>query len=92
MKKTILILFSSLCIIVAVLAVMNWTTIKTILVLNKGSVEQKEYTIEIPFEYNLGLIFIDVEIKGNTYKFMLDSGSSNVISKDFSRKIKCRKQ
>ncbi len=87
MKKIILIFFSSLCILVAVLAVMNWTTIKTILVLRKGSVEQKEYDIQLPFEYQLGLIFIDVEIEGVTYKFMLDSGSSNVISKDLAEKL-----
>lgn len=87
MKKGILIFFSSLFIIVVILAVMNWTTIKTLLLLNKGTVEQKEYNIQIPFEYNLGLIFIDVEINGNNYKFMLDSGSSNVISKDLAEKL-----
>ncbi|WP_299764302.1 aspartyl protease family protein [uncultured Dokdonia sp.] len=66
---------------------MNWTTIKTLFILNKGTVEQKEYNIQIPFEYKLGLIFIDVKIDGSTYKFMLDSGSSNVISKDLAEKL-----
>lgn len=87
MKKIILILFSGLFLIVIVLAVMNWTTIKTLFILNKGTVEQKEYNIQIPFEYKLGLIFIDVEIDGSTYKFMIDSGSSNVISKDLAEKL-----
>lgn len=86
-KKVLFIVLSILLIVILAFLIMNWTTIKTVLILRKGSVEQKDYNVEIPFEYNVGLIFIDVIIEGNTYKFLLDSGSSNVISTDLAKKL-----
>lgn len=86
-KRIFLIVSSILLVLVVAFAILNWKTINTILILRKGTVAQKEYDIQIPFEYDLGLIFLNVQIEGNDYRFLLDSGSSNVISKDLAEKL-----
>ncbi|MFN6083598.1 MAG: hypothetical protein ACK476_01545, partial [Fluviicola sp.] len=48
-------------------------TLKLIKVLKKGSVEQKEFKTEIPFEMRLGLVIIPVTINGKTYEFLVDT-------------------
>ncbi len=48
---------------------------------NKGEIKQKEYFEEIPFEFVLNKIIVPVQIKGKTYRFMVDTGASTSISK-----------
>ncbi|WP_025742654.1 aspartyl protease family protein [Aquimarina pacifica] len=55
--------------------------------LKTGNVVQKDFSVTIPFEYRQGLMIIKAEIGGNTYDFILDTGASNVLSKDLNVKL-----
>jgi predicted aspartyl protease len=61
--------------------------LKTVKLMKAGEVIQNEFVEEIPFEYRLGLIILKVEIDGNEYDFILDTGAPNVISKELAQKI-----
>jgi len=52
-----------------------------------GVVQQKPFKVEIPFEYRLGLIIIKVELNNETYDFVLDSGATNVLSKELAETL-----
>jgi Aspartyl protease len=65
-------------------------TLKLIKVLKKGSVEQKEFKTEIPFEMRLGLVIIPVTINGKTYEFLVDTGAPNVCSKELAAELKLK--
>lgn len=56
-----------------------------------GEVQQEEFNVSFPFEFEGDLIFISVVISGETYKFLLDSGAPNVISPDVAKKINAKK-
>ncbi len=52
-----------------------------------GYTEQKSFKVNIPFEYRLGLVIIKVELNNQTYDFVLDSGATNVLSKDLAKTL-----
>lgn len=54
---------------------------------NSGSLASSEFYTEIEFETRLDLIIIPVQIQGETYQFMFDTGAPNVISKELSEKL-----
>lgn len=49
--------------------------------LDAGKIAQKEFLEEIPFELEFGKIILPVRINGQTYRFLLDTGAPNIISK-----------
>lgn len=59
--------------------------------LNLGETSSKNYVEEIPFEQIKKKIIVSVEIEGETYNFMLDTGAPNVISKEFQEKYQYEK-
>jgi hypothetical protein len=64
------------------------SAIKTIKLINKGSVVQTKFSTEIPFETSVsGHIIIKVKIKGAYRKFIFDTGAPNAISKDLAEEI-----
>ena len=62
--------------------------------LNKGGTEQKDYFTVVPYENIKGKILISAEINGKKFRFIFDTGASNIISKsvynEFSFKTLCR--
>nr|WP_315207336.1 retropepsin-like aspartic protease [uncultured Flavobacterium sp.] len=52
--------------------------------LNQGNAKNPNYYSEIPFEYVNGKIIIPVQINNKTYKFLLDTGAPNCISKNLT--------
>ena len=56
--------------------------------LNIGETKAKNYLEKIPFEFIKEKIFIPVKIEGKTYRFILDTGAPNIISKDIYDLIK----
>lgn len=56
--------------------------------LKQGNIVQKEFKVTVPFEYRLGLIIIKVTIENEIYDFILDTGSSNILSKELAEKLK----
>ncbi len=56
--------------------------------LNKGEIQIKDYYSEITFEYVKNKIIVPVEIEGKSYRFILDTGAPNIISKELFLTIK----
>lgn len=56
--------------------------------LKNGKVNSKNYYEEISFEFEKNKIIIPVEIEGKTYRFLLDTGAPNIISKEVRDAIK----
>jgi predicted aspartyl protease len=56
----------------------------------KGKIHSKNYYEELPFEFEKNKIFISVEIEGKSYRFLLDTGAPNIISKEVFEAIQPR--
>jgi hypothetical protein len=55
--------------------------------LKQGSIVQEDFKTTIPFEYRKGLIILKVTIENEKYDFILDTGASNVLSKELAEKL-----
>ena len=55
-----------------------------------GTIREKNYYQEIPFEIVLKKIVIPVEIQNHTYHFILDTGAPNLISKKLMQTVNCK--
>ncbi len=55
--------------------------------LKQGSIVQKEFKVTVPFEYRNGIIIVKVTIQDEIYDFILDTGASNVLSKELADKL-----
>ena len=55
--------------------------------LKQGNTLQKSYKTKIPFEIRKGFIIVKVEIGEESYDFLLDTGSSNILSQELADKI-----
>ncbi|WP_298371224.1 aspartyl protease family protein [uncultured Lutibacter sp.] len=60
---------------------------KIIKTLKQGNIVQEDFKTTIPFEYRKGLIILKVTIENETYDFILDTGASNVLSKELAEKL-----
>ncbi|WP_405411306.1 aspartyl protease family protein [Maribacter sp. Asnod1-A12] len=58
-------------------------------ILKQGTVLQEDYKTTIPFTYDSinDWIVLEVEIRGKTYNFILDTGSSNIITKELAAEL-----
>ncbi|MGY0407733.1 MAG: aspartyl protease family protein [Polaribacter sp.] len=52
-----------------------------------GNTIEKNFKSSFPFEYKSGFIVIKVGIDNKVFNFILDTGSSNVISKELATKL-----
>lgn len=57
----------------------------------KGEYVRHDEVVEVPFTIENGLIIIPVEIGGETYRFLLDTGAPNVVSTELSERLKFKK-
>ncbi len=48
----------------------------------QGTVDQSSFVEEIPFTLENDLIFLDLEMAGKTFRFILDTGAPNVVTKE----------
>jgi hypothetical protein len=56
--------------------------------LKQGNIVQKDFKVTVPFEYRNGLIILKVTIENEIYDFILDTGASNILSKELAEKLK----
>ncbi len=56
--------------------------------LNQGNTEVRDYFSEVPYEYVNGKIIIPVKIENKIYRFLLDTGAPNCITKNLDSIIK----
>ena len=59
--------------------------------LNRGKPASRKYLSSVNYTDVRGKIIIPVEIEGNTYSFLFDTGAPNLISKALSEKIESRR-
>ena len=57
---------------------------------NSGSLKSSDFYSEVGFETRLNLIILPVQIRGETYRFLFDTGAPNVISKELSEKLQLK--
>lgn len=81
MKKNIISL------VVLILAFISCTTQKHFS-FNSGGATQNFYYTTIPFEWVKNKIIVPVEINGKTYRFILDTGATNLVSETLCRELK----
>ena len=81
MKKLLLSTF------VMLLLLTSCSALKTVKLMKSGEIEQEEFNVKIPFEYRLGMIILKVNISGEEYDFILDTGAPNAISKELAKKL-----
>ncbi len=53
----------------------------------EGKTEQENYKITFPFDMEKGWIIVPVEIKNKTYKFLLDTGTPTLVSKELAESL-----
>jgi len=61
--------------------------IKTIKVLKKGEVAQKNFKETVSFESRAGLVIVKVNIQGKDYQFIYDSGATNAVTKELAETL-----
>lgn len=80
----------------------NFLSISCLLLLNscqkqlvglfkEGHLSNTSEVVEVTFTVENGLMIIPVEIEGNTYRFLLDTGAPNILSKELAEKIEFMK-
>ncbi|GAA4273512.1 aspartyl protease family protein [Aquimarina gracilis] len=55
--------------------------------LKSGNIASQEFSVTIPFEYKQGLMVIKATINDKEYDFILDTGASNVLSKELHKEL-----
>ena len=55
--------------------------------LKEGKTEQENFTKSIPFELKKGWIIVPVEIENKTYRFIVDSGTPTLVSKELAQSL-----
>jgi len=55
--------------------------------LKEGKTEQVNFTKSIPFELKKGWIIVPVEIENKTYRFIVDSGTPTLVSKELAQSL-----
>lgn len=86
-NKSILNIAASVFSVIIFLFLESCSVIKTTNIFQSGGVDQSEFDKTLPFQFENGLIIIDVVIKNKTYKFLLDSGAPNIISKQIADEL-----
>ena len=77
--------------IVLLLILLSNCCFSQILTFNKGNAQEQNYYSVIKFDYENGKIIIPVLINEKTYRFLLDTGAPNLISKNFAAILKPKK-
>lgn len=67
-------------------------TLTNIYLIKSGNISEKEFVKEVQFEEVLGLMVLPVEIEGETYRFLFDTGATSVISSDLFHKLNLKKK
>lgn len=57
----------------------------------KGEYMRHNEVIEVPFTVENGLMIIPVDIEGEMYRFLFDTGAPNVVSTELSERLKLKK-
>jgi len=73
--------------IISILLLSSCAGTKINKILKQGNVLQTDFKTTIPFTYVNGWIVLEVEIQNKTYNFLLDTGSSNLLTKELAEEL-----
>jgi len=73
--------------LITLLIVSSCTLYKAKNYLKEGEVVQENFKTVIPFEMKNGLIILKVTIKNKIHDFILDTGATNVVSKELAKEL-----
>lgn len=77
--------FKLLAVLIAVTFLLGCTNFSKLY--KAGAVGSSQFYSEVNYDSTLDLIFVPVEIQGETYRFIFDTGAPNVISKELRDKL-----
>jgi hypothetical protein len=81
-KKSIAVILGIIIIILSIIVVTNFSTLKAVYYLRQGQVINTKFNTFIPFEYDNRAIVVKVKIQGRFYRFFFDTGAVCVLSKE----------
>jgi hypothetical protein len=58
----------------------------------QGSVDQSSFVEEIPFTLENDLIFVNLEMAGKTFRFILDTGAPNVVTEEAAEALNLERE
>jgi len=59
--------------------------------MQRGSVAQEQFTESVPIELSIGLIIVPVEINGQSYRFLFDTGAPFSISEKLQQQLQFKR-
>ncbi|MGB1004662.1 MAG: retropepsin-like aspartic protease [Salibacteraceae bacterium] len=74
-------------IIFVLIGSMGCSSTKVYKLMGGGEIAEPNYKVVIPFEMRLGLIILKVNIKGEEYDFLYDTGAPNVVCLELGKKL-----
>lgn len=81
---------NSLMILICSSFLISCNIVKTVKILKKGEVAQKNFKEEIPFETRAGLIVIKATVNNKEYRFIYDTGATNCVTKEVAEELKLK--
>jgi len=76
--------------LIILLIISSCTAYRTKKYLKEGEVVQKNFKTVIPFEIKNGFMILKVKIKSKIYNFILDTGATNVVSKELAEELELK--
>ncbi|WP_034924991.1 retropepsin-like aspartic protease [Gillisia sp. CAL575] len=73
---------------ITLILINSCSTSKAAKYFKEGKTDQENYKITFPFDIKNGWIIIPVELKNKKYKFILDTGSPTLLSKELAESLK----
>ena len=80
----------TLSIFIGLVAVLSSCKSSSVL-FSKGETTKEPFDKTISFTKNKGLMVVPVQIDGETYSFLFDTGAPMVISEELQAKLQCKK-
>jgi len=73
---------------ITLILISSCSTSKAAKYFKEGNTDQNNYKVTFPFEMKNGWIIVPVEIKNKEYKFILDTGTPTLVSKELAESLK----
>ena len=71
--------------LITLILISSCSTSKAVKYLKEGEIDQENFKVTFPFEIKKGWIVVPVEIENKKYKFLLDTGTPTLVSKELAK-------
>jgi len=76
--------------LITLILISSCSTSKAVKYLKEGEIDQENFKVTFPFEIKKGWIVVPVEIENKKYKFLLDTGTPTLVSKELAKSLKMK--